>query len=209
MVIVLKYNIFLMYHRHRLLDLIHSNLQKHPPTYTPTYPTMNMFNHLSLHPYLYPSACTHLRSLWNHLVPSIQLLFFWTLPIVLFLFKHNNSETGFCLHLQVGPSQLGSIDRASSISPDLKHKISETAFCLRLQVEPSELGPIDRASSLSPDFRTPVIAAEVKSRLSLCWYHTENFSSSILIVVCAWTYALNLMCGAFLMFLISVFNSGR
>jgi hypothetical protein len=43
----------------------------------------------------------------------IQLCF-WMLSIVLFLFKkHNITETGFCLRLQVGPSQLGPIDRAS------------------------------------------------------------------------------------------------
>jgi hypothetical protein len=38
---------------------------------------------------------------------------FWTLSIVLFYLKHNVSETGFCLHLQVDPSQLGSIDKDS------------------------------------------------------------------------------------------------
>jgi hypothetical protein len=37
-----------------------------------------------------------------------QLLCFFTLPIILFLFKtHNVSKTGFCLRLQVEPSQLG------------------------------------------------------------------------------------------------------
>jgi hypothetical protein len=36
------------------------------------------------------------------------------LKIVLFIFqKHNVSETRFCLHLQVKPTQLGPIDRAS------------------------------------------------------------------------------------------------
>jgi hypothetical protein len=43
----------------------------------------------------------------------IQLLYFWTLYSILFLFKTHVSETGFCLHLQVEPSQLRSIDRAS------------------------------------------------------------------------------------------------
>jgi hypothetical protein len=44
----------------------------------------------------------------------IQILCFGTLSTVLFLFKtHNVSETGFCLHLQVKPTQLGPIDRAS------------------------------------------------------------------------------------------------
>jgi hypothetical protein len=44
----------------------------------------------------------------------IKLLCFWILSIVLFLFKTRNvSETGFCLRLQVEPTQLGPIDRAS------------------------------------------------------------------------------------------------
>jgi hypothetical protein len=50
-----------------------------------------------------------------------QILCFWTLSIVLSLFrnrpvyfsKHNVSETGFCLCLQVKPTQLSPIDRAS------------------------------------------------------------------------------------------------
>jgi hypothetical protein len=51
-----------------------------------------------------------------------QLLCFWTLSIVLslskkhrpvYFSKHNVSETGFCLRLQVKPTQLGPIDRAS------------------------------------------------------------------------------------------------
>jgi hypothetical protein len=37
---------------------------------------------------------------------------FWTLSIILFIFKaHNFSETGFSLHLQVEPIQLGPINR--------------------------------------------------------------------------------------------------
>jgi hypothetical protein len=48
---------------------------------------------------------------------TIQLLLcFWTLSIVLFLFKHNVSETGFCLRLQVEPTQLDQIDRTSPLS---------------------------------------------------------------------------------------------
>jgi hypothetical protein len=44
----------------------------------------------------------------------IQLLCFWTVSIVLFLYlKHNVSETGFCLLLQVAPTELGPTDRAS------------------------------------------------------------------------------------------------
>jgi hypothetical protein len=42
-----------------------------------------------------------------------QVLCFWTLSIILFLFKSNISETGFCPHLQVKPTQLGPFDRAS------------------------------------------------------------------------------------------------
>jgi hypothetical protein len=48
-------------------------------------------------------------------------ILFWTLSIVLllskmascFYLKHNVSETGFCLRLQVKPTQLNQIDRAS------------------------------------------------------------------------------------------------
>jgi hypothetical protein len=51
----------------------------------------------------------------------LQVLCFWTLSIVLSLSKnrrvyfstHNVSETGFCLRLQVEPTQLGPIDRAT------------------------------------------------------------------------------------------------
>jgi hypothetical protein len=51
----------------------------------------------------------------------VQLLCFWTLSIVLslskkrhpvYFSKHNVSETGFCIRLQVKP-QLGLIDRAN------------------------------------------------------------------------------------------------
>jgi hypothetical protein len=53
--------------------------------------------------------------------PCVQILCFWTLSIVLslskkrpdYFSKHNVSETGFCLRLQVKPTQLGPIDRAS------------------------------------------------------------------------------------------------
>jgi hypothetical protein len=39
---------------------------------------------------------------------------FWTLSIVLFLFKtHNVSEAGFCVRLQVESIQFGPIDRVS------------------------------------------------------------------------------------------------
>jgi hypothetical protein len=44
----------------------------------------------------------------------VQLLCFWTLSIIVFLFKTDQvSETGFYLRLQVEPTQLGPIDRAS------------------------------------------------------------------------------------------------
>jgi hypothetical protein len=52
---------------------------------------------------------------------KVQILCFWTISIVLslsksrpvYFSKHNVSETGFCLRLQVRPIQLGPIDRAS------------------------------------------------------------------------------------------------
>jgi hypothetical protein len=50
---------------------------------------------------------------------------FFILSIVLFYLKHfpvfiynNVSETGLCLRLQVKPTQLGPIDRASPYRPD-------------------------------------------------------------------------------------------
>jgi hypothetical protein len=51
----------------------------------------------------------------------IQILYFWTLSIVLFyikyrpvyISKYNDSDTGSCLRLQVKPTQLGPIDKAS------------------------------------------------------------------------------------------------
>jgi uncharacterized membrane protein YkgB len=55
----------------------------------------------------------------------IQFLCFWTLSIILFLFKtHSIPETGFCLRLQVEPTQLGPVDRASPYLRYLyQHKI--------------------------------------------------------------------------------------
>jgi hypothetical protein len=44
----------------------------------------------------------------------VQLLCFWALSIVLFLFTTSNiTETEFCLRLHVEHTQLGLIDRAS------------------------------------------------------------------------------------------------
>jgi hypothetical protein len=43
----------------------------------------------------------------------VQLWCFCTLYIVLFYLKHNVSETGFFLRLQVEPAELVPIDRAS------------------------------------------------------------------------------------------------
>jgi hypothetical protein len=53
---------------------------------------------------------------------QVKLLCFWTLSIVLslsknrpvYFSKHNVSETGFFLRLQVKPTQFGPIDRASA-----------------------------------------------------------------------------------------------
>jgi hypothetical protein len=52
----------------------------------------------------------------------IHLLCSWTLLISRFYLKHNVSETGFCLRLQVEPTQLGPIDRPSSTrnGPEIK-----------------------------------------------------------------------------------------
>jgi cytochrome c oxidase subunit IV len=61
---------------------------------------------------LFPNINTHnyVKSWFN-----IQILCFWKLSIVLFfILKHNVSVTGFCLLLQVKPTQLGHIYRAGS-----------------------------------------------------------------------------------------------
>jgi hypothetical protein len=55
----------------------------------------------------------------------VQILCFWTLSIglslskntALFILQNKVSETGYCLRLQVKPTQLGLVDRAS---PDLQ-----------------------------------------------------------------------------------------
>jgi hypothetical protein len=63
---------------------------------------------------------------------QVQILCFWTLSIVLSLYKN------IVLFLQL-----------------LQNSILETGFCLCLQVKPTQLGPIARAS---PYLRTPVSA---------------------------------------------------
>jgi hypothetical protein len=50
----------------------------------------------------------------GHRIIQTKLLRFWTLSVVLLLFKtHNVSESGFCLRLQVEPTQLDPVDRDS------------------------------------------------------------------------------------------------
>jgi hypothetical protein len=44
-------------------------------------------------------------------------MFLDTLHRPVYISKHNVSETGFCLRLQVKPTQLGTIDRASPCLP--------------------------------------------------------------------------------------------
>jgi hypothetical protein len=75
--------------------------------------------------------------LWKREI-YVQILCFWTLSIVLslsknnvlFIFQNNMLETGFCLCLQVEPSQLGPIDRATPYlqtplpTPDMVYKPS-------------------------------------------------------------------------------------
>jgi hypothetical protein len=60
-----------------------------------------------------PSLRVKSKSLWRWNI-SANVLCFWTLSIVLFVFQNNNvSETGFCLRLQVKPTQSCPINRAS------------------------------------------------------------------------------------------------
>jgi hypothetical protein len=71
----------------------------------------------------------------------VQILDFWTLSIVLslsktrpvYFSKHNVSEIGFCLRLQVKPTQLGPIDGANpylraSLRNFVFWKINRTGF---------------------------------------------------------------------------------
>jgi hypothetical protein len=68
---------------------------------------------------------TELKQFWSKICDDgtlAQVLCFWTLSIVLFssetpsvfVSKHNVSETGFCLLLQVETTQLGPIDKANT-----------------------------------------------------------------------------------------------
>jgi hypothetical protein len=78
--------------------------------------------HVSTHDQFYHYSCCNMQS--SSHIPSISLwrwyinttiLCFWTLLVVLYLFKtHNVSETGFCSRLQVETILLSQIDRASS-----------------------------------------------------------------------------------------------
>jgi hypothetical protein len=63
----------------------------------------------------------------------IRLLWFWTLSIVVFLFKtYSISNTKFCLRLQVENAQLGTYDRAN---PYLRPQLGR--FRLKNEIESS------------------------------------------------------------------------
>jgi hypothetical protein len=59
----------------------------------------------------------------------LQTLYFSTVSIVLLLLKNNISKTLFCLRLQVKPTQLGAIDRAS---PCLRRPEAPVIHCLQM-----------------------------------------------------------------------------
>jgi hypothetical protein len=65
------------------------------------------------------------------LVLFVRLLCFWTLSVVLFLFKtHNVSETGFCLRPLVEPTHLTPTDRARPYLFNLELILSvDSGFC--------------------------------------------------------------------------------
>jgi hypothetical protein len=79
---------------------------------------------------------TYIKNLSEVNEGKVQILCFWTLCIVLFLYK---APSCFCIE-----------HRPIFISI---HNVSETGFCLLFQVKPTQFGPIDRAS---PYLRTPV-----------------------------------------------------
>jgi hypothetical protein len=92
--------------------------------------------------WVYPSAVQPVASRytdWAILAPRdggilIQLLCFWT-SIFLFSFKTRSvSATGFCLRLQVEPTQLGPTDRAS---PYLRTPIPVPRWDIQAQHKPS------------------------------------------------------------------------
>jgi hypothetical protein len=53
------------------------------------------------------------KSLWQWYINTVIMFLDIIHPTVFYLKTHNISETGFCLRLQVKPTQLGLIDRAS------------------------------------------------------------------------------------------------
>jgi hypothetical protein len=56
----------------------------------------------------------------------------------LYITKHNVLETGFCLRLQVKPTQLGSIDRASlDIGTSFIDSVQLSGFYLKMKTESS------------------------------------------------------------------------
>jgi hypothetical protein len=78
-----------------------------------------------------------IESNFSKQIVLIQLLPFWTLSIILFLFKtYNVSETGFYLYLQAEPTQLGPTDRASP-SLEIGTRLGQTE-----QVPPEDGGRI-------------------------------------------------------------------
>jgi hypothetical protein len=92
-------------------------------------PRISTCSHTGLNPVLCVEKSGPNRMTVVTLFIIIQILCFWTLSIVfvyrhLYFSKHNVSETGFCLRLQVKSAQLGPIDRASP--------------CLRTPVTPVE-----------------------------------------------------------------------
>jgi hypothetical protein len=69
-------------------------------------------------------------------VICIQLLCFWALSIALFLFKtHNVSEAGLGILLQVEPTQMGPIDRATPYLRQRQNQVSEKLlFYMRTRI---------------------------------------------------------------------------
>jgi hypothetical protein len=99
--------------------------------------------------------CLLTRCLAINYSVTIQLLCFWTLSIILFLFKtHYVSETGFCLRLHAEPIHLGPIDRdfkaigSFLVTSDVKgFDFSNVHRILQQNCTPKAGGSLDLADS--------------------------------------------------------------
>jgi hypothetical protein len=58
-----------------------------------------------------PLRAQQVNAIYGFVMMVVYINITITILDIIFYFKHDVSETGFCLHLQVKPTQLGPIDR--------------------------------------------------------------------------------------------------